>query len=133
MARRARSVCLCSARRFWPAASVLFTRWAVGLAPLVLPLVLSRRPLCVCRHSWLMANTLATTAAILRLGFGVPKYLLWGGLAVVLHFLRPHYVLIDGDGKSVALRAGILVVLTGAIAAIGAKKIAKYKVAAKKA
>ena len=76
---------------------------------------------------WLMVNTLATSAAILRLGLGIPKYVMWGGLATALHFLRPHLVLAEGDGKSVAARVGVLVGLTAVLVAIGAKKIAKYK------
>ena len=76
---------------------------------------------------WLMVNTLATSAAILRLGLGIPKYVMWGGLATALHFLRPHLVLAEGDGKSVAARVGVLVGLTAVLVAIGAKKIANNR------
>ena len=34
---------------------------------------------------WLLANTLANSAAILRMLLRVNKYLLWGGLAVALN------------------------------------------------
>jgi len=76
--------------------------------------------------SWLMANTLATAAAVLRLGLGINKYVLWGGLALALHVSRPHLVLADGDGKSVGLRVGALLGLTAILVVIGAKKIQKY-------
>jgi len=76
---------------------------------------------------WLMAKLFATAAAVLRIGFGVNKYVLWGGLAVALHVLRPHLELRDGDGKSVGLRVAVLLGLSTALAAIGAKKIEKYR------
>jgi hypothetical protein len=77
-------------------------------------------------RSWLLANTLATLAAVLRLGLGVNKYVLWCGLALGLHFSRPYLVLAEGDGKSVSLRVGALLSLTAILVGIGAKKIAKY-------
>ena len=77
--------------------------------------------------SWLLANTLATSAALLRLGLGVNKYVMWGGLAVALHFLRPHLVLADGDGKSVGARVAVLLCLSGLLLRVGIKKINKYR------
>lgn len=38
--------------------------------------------------AWLLVNTLANTAAVLRMGFGTPKYLLWAGMAMLTHFAR---------------------------------------------
>ena len=83
-------------------------------------------PLASC-GSWLMANSLATLAAVLRTGFGVNKYVLWVGLTGVLQFGREYYMLSEGDGKSVALRVGVLVCLTGVLLRIGIKKMDKYK------
>ena len=88
-------------------------------------------PLASC-GSWLMANSLATLAAVLRTGFGVNKYVLWVGLAVVLHFGREYYMLSEGDGKSAALRVGVLVCLTGVLLHIGIKKMDKYKTIGKR-
>lgn len=76
--------------------------------------------------SWLMAQNIATLAAVLRLGFGVNKYMLWGGLAVALHFARPYLVLEEGDGKSVGARVLVLAGLGAALFAIGVKKVKKY-------
>ena len=38
--------------------------------------------------AFVMVNTLANTASVLRLGFRTPKYLLWSGMAVLTHFAR---------------------------------------------
>jgi len=38
--------------------------------------------------AFVMVNTLANTAAVLRLGLRTPKYLLWSGMAVLTHFAR---------------------------------------------
>ncbi|KAL1526850.1 hypothetical protein AB1Y20_015542 [Prymnesium parvum] len=48
----------------------------------------------VCSHeastigAFVMVNTLANTAAVLRLGFRTPKYLLWAGMAALTHVAR---------------------------------------------
>ena len=74
-----------------------------------------------------MVNSLATTAAVLRLGVGVNKYALWSGLALALHVSRPHLVLEEGDGKSVALRVGALLGLSAVLLVIGVRKVNKYR------
>jgi len=38
--------------------------------------------------AFLMVNTLANTAAVLRLHFRLPKYVLWSGMAVVTAYAR---------------------------------------------
>ena len=75
-----------------------------------------------------MANTLAILAAVLRLGFGVNKYLLWGGLGTTLYFTRPYLV---GDGKMLPLRIAVLVGLLAYLGRIGKAKIEKYSKLAK--
>ena len=74
-----------------------------------------------------MVNTLATAAAVLRLGLRVDKYVMWGGLALALHLSRPHLVLAEGDGKSVGLRVAVMLALTAVLLGIGKKRIDSYK------
>ena len=40
---------------------------------------------------------------------------------------RPYLVIADGDGKSLGLRAGVLLSLTACLALVGKKKIDKYR------
>ena len=76
--------------------------------------------------SWLLVNSLATLAAILRLGLSIPKYPLWAGLGVGLYFCREALVLREGDGKSLGLRVAGFVALQPIILTIGARKMRKY-------
>ena len=39
--------------------------------------------------AFLLVNALGNLAAVLRIGLGMPKYPLWGGMAVLTHLARP--------------------------------------------
>jgi len=72
--------------------------------------------------SWLLANTLANAAAALRMMGRIDKYVLWVGLALLLHVLRPHLVVPPDDPQLLA-KIGAWVASSGLIVIIGARKI----------
>jgi len=79
---------------------------------------------------WLLANTLANSAAILRMLLRVNKYLLWGGLAVALNMSRSRLVLV-GDESQVPHLAAYACSVVGVLA-LGARKVRRdYKAIAK--
>ncbi|KAJ1459636.1 hypothetical protein M885DRAFT_510802 [Pelagophyceae sp. CCMP2097] len=81
------------------------------------------------RGSFLALNILANGAAVGRMGLRINKYALWAGLAVALHFARPHLA----TAPTALLAAAWLATVAG-IVKIGADKIARDQIAdAKKA
>ena len=72
---------------------------------------------------WLFHGMLAHTAAGLRMGLRLNKYVLWVGLAAAVHFSRPYLVVKDGDDLTYHT-AGWLAA-TAWVFTIGAKKIAR--------
>ena len=78
----------------------------------------------VLNGSWLMVNTLAHIACALRFALGVNKYILWGGLAVALHYARPHLVVND-DNDPLAPKVAAWLGSTAIVLALGVQKVRK--------
>jgi len=83
--------------------------------------------------SWLLVQTLANSAAVIRLYGRVNKYIMWAGLGAGLYVLRPHLVVPESD-PNLNLKVGGWLLSTSAIVLVGIRKVQRdYKVAVKSA
>ena len=80
---------------------------------------------------WLSVQTLAHVAATLRLGVRLNKYVLWIGLAVLVHVGRPYLAVVEGE--ALGLRTAAWLASTACVAVIGKRKIDKDSAQAAKA